>query len=152
MPRRERPPSPRAEAAAGCACAHLRRAARLVTQLYDGALRPSGLRATQFTLLMATHHLEPAPLTRLARIVAMDRTTLTRNLEPLEAQALIRTRTGGDRRVREVSLTDRGRDALARALPLWERAQARVTRRLGPTRLARLLEDLWAVGAVAGST
>ncbi|OLD98669.1 MAG: MarR family transcriptional regulator, partial [Cyanobacteria bacterium 13_1_40CM_2_61_4] len=108
--------------AASCACANLRKAARVTTQLYDATLRPSGLRATQFTLLVATRLSDTAPVTRLVNELGMDRTTLMRNLRLLERQALIRVRPGKDRRIREVVLTERGHEALARAVPLWRRA------------------------------
>src|SRR5713226_7185668 len=87
------------EMAASCACANLRKATRATTQLYDAMLRPSGLRATQFTLLVATRLIHTAPVTRLAKELGMDRTTLTRNLRLLERQGLIRVRPGRDRRV-----------------------------------------------------
>ncbi|MFQ5520815.1 MAG: MarR family winged helix-turn-helix transcriptional regulator [Candidatus Methylomirabilia bacterium] len=131
-----------------CACANLRRAARAVTQLYDEALRPTGLRVTQLTLLVAARRLEPVTVTRLAEATVMDRTTLTRDLKPLEREGFIRIEPGGDRRVREVTLTDQGRKALARALPLWEKAQSRVATGLGQARLRRLLSDLSATVAL----
>jgi len=137
------------EVAASCACAKLRKATRATSQLYDATLRPSGLRATQFTLLVATRLIHTAPVTRLAKELGMDRTTLTRNLSLLERQGLIRIRPGRDRRVREVVLTERGHEALARAVPLWRRAQARVARALGGARLRRLQSDLTATGALA---
>lgn len=140
----------RVERAQSCACFNLRKAARAVTQLYDEALRPADLRATQFALLTATRLLGSAPMTRLAEIMGMDRTTLTRNLRPLERQGLIRVRPGSDGRVREVVLTERGQEALARALPLWERAQGRVVKGLGGSRWRRLLGDLTAMAALAG--
>jgi len=135
------------EVAASCACAKLRKATRATSQLYDATLRPSGLRATQFTLLVATRLIHTAPVTRLAKELGMDRTTLTRNLRLLERQGLIRVRSGRDRRVREVVLTERGHEALAGAVPLWRRAQARVAKVLGEARLRRLQSDLTATGA-----
>lgn len=140
----------RVERAQGCACFNLRKAARAVTQLYDEALRPADLRVTQFALLTATRLLGSAPMTRLAERMGMDRTTLTRNLRPLERQGLIRVRPGKDGRVREVVLTGRGQEALDRAVPLWERVQARVVRGLGGPRWRRLLGDLTAMAALAG--
>lgn len=140
-----------AEIRTSCACAHLRRAARAVTQLYDEVLRPSGLRATQFTLLVALERSGAPPMTRLAEAVGMDRTTLTRNLRPLVRRGLARTRPGRDSRVREVELTDRGRAALSEAIPLWERAQGRVAAALGRPRMRRLLRDLDEAAGVASS-
>jgi DNA-binding MarR family transcriptional regulator len=130
------------EIAATCACFNLRKAARAVTQLYDDALRPTGLRITQFTLLTLVGGLGTISVTRLASAAVMDYTTLVRNLKLLERQGLVRSRATQDKRVREVSLTDRGRRALAPALPLWEKAQARVTSQLSRQRFGRLLADL----------
>ena len=115
-----------AEVADGCACMHLRRSARAVTQLYDETLRPSGLRITQFTLLVAVAIGEPVPITRLADALSLDRTTLARDLRPLTDRDLLEIRTGDDRRTRVVRLTRQGRDALERAYPLWQSAQARI--------------------------
>jgi DNA-binding MarR family transcriptional regulator len=115
-----------AEVADGCACKHLRRSARAVTRLYDETLRPSGLRITQFTLLVAVAIGEPAPITRLADALSLDRTTLGRDLKPLTDRGLVEIKAGDDRRTRVVRLTDQGRDALGRAYPLWQSAQARI--------------------------
>ena len=130
------------DAGATCACFNLRRAARAVTQYFDDRLRPSGLRATQFSLLAATRVHEPVPVSRLAEITLVDRTTLTRNLGLLERQGLLRIDPGRDRRVRSASLTDRGRRALLRAFPLWKGAQEAVVGRLGTNRLRHLLAGL----------
>ena len=137
-----------AEIAAACACFSLRKATRAVTQLYDELLRPTGLRITQFTLLTLVSGFGPVSITRLAKAAVMDYTTLVRNLKLLEREGLVRSRPTKDRRVREVSLTERGHRALTPALPLWEKAQARVAKQLGQERFGRLLADLSAtVGA-----
>jgi DNA-binding MarR family transcriptional regulator len=115
-----------AEVADGCACKNLRRSARAVTRLYDEALRPSGLRITQFTLLVAVAIGEAVPITRLADALSLDRTTLGRDLKPLTDRGLVEIRAGDDRRTRVVRLTGQGRDALGRAYPLWQSAQARI--------------------------
>jgi DNA-binding MarR family transcriptional regulator len=143
--------APRANAAAvkDCTCFNLRKAARAVTQLYDEFLRPSKLRATQFSLLAAINLHGTATITQLAEATVMDRTTLKRNLELLEREGLVRIRPGEDARVREVSLTQTARDRLAAALPLWEKAQAHVTERLGRARTQRFLSDLSAAVAAA---
>ena len=131
-----------------CACLNLRKASRAVTQLYDKALRASGLRATQLGLLMVARLQGPVTVKQVAEMTVTDRTTLTRNLKPLERQGLIRIEPGEDRRERMVTLTDRGQRALAHALPLWEKAQTRVFTLLGRKRLRRLLSDLSAMVAV----
>jgi len=125
-----------------CLCGSLRRAARAITQLYDDMLRPSGLRITQFSILGAAMEMSPITLTRLANATVTDRTTLTRNLKLLEGRGLIRIEAGGDRREREISITRDGADAVKRAYPLWQRAQAQVTRGLGPRRLQAMQTEL----------
>ncbi len=125
-----------------CACFNLRKATRAITQLYDEALRPMGLRVTQFSLLIATMMLGSITVTRLAEIGVMDRTTLTRNLRPLEKKGLIKVVPGDDHRTRVVTLTTRGKDVLSKAIPLWEKAQSRVVKGLGQKRWNSLRADL----------
>ena len=121
------PPPTAEDAAAGCACLRARAAARATTRAYDAALRPLGLRVTQFTLLAALRVAErggrPLSITDLAGRLAMDRTTLSRNLGPLERRGLATVGPEGAHRARPPSLTDAGRDLLGRALPLWAGAQ-----------------------------
>jgi DNA-binding MarR family transcriptional regulator len=125
-----------------CACFKVRKAARAITKFYEEVLRPSGLRATQFSLLMATRVMGPVTLVKLAQVMVMDRTTLTRNLDILEARGLITSKPGEDRREREVNLTSSGMEVLTKAVPLWEKAQERVQEGLGEERLHNLLGDL----------
>lgn len=132
------------EPARACVCFSLRKSARAVSQLYDDALRPSGLRTTQFSLLVATHLLAPVTLGRLAEALVMDRTTLTRNLRPLEKEGLLRGLQAKDRRERKVGLTGRGQEVLNNALPCWKAAQDQLTKELGLERVSRLLTDLGA--------
>jgi DNA-binding MarR family transcriptional regulator len=131
-----------AEVADGCACRELRRAARAVTQLYDETLRPSGLRVTQFTLLVAVAVSEPVPITRLADALSLDRTTLARDLKPLAQRGLLEVATGQDRRMRVVRLTRQGREAIGRAHPLWQRAQAQIVEGSPWTALAGGLQEV----------
>ena len=146
-----RPSGPREAQAAAleCTCFNIRKAARAVTQMYDDFLRPSGLRATQFSLLMLVRGMGPIRITDLAEAAVMDRTTLKRNLELLEREGLVRIEPGEDARVREVSLTAGAEERLAKALPLWQRAQTYVTSALGQGRSDRLLSDLSAAIAAA---
>jgi DNA-binding MarR family transcriptional regulator len=125
-----------------CTCFNLRKAARAVTQLYDEFLRPSGLRVTQFSLLMVIRGLGPMRITYLAEKAVMDRTTLKRNVELLEREGLVRITPGQDARVREVSLTAAAQERLSEALPLWQKAQTHMTTQLGQGRADRLLSDL----------
>ena len=115
-----------------CACAELRRAARAVTRLYDAAIRPSGLRVTQFTLLQALT-LAGVPLTQgaLGDILALDITTLSRSLRPLETAKWIRSFPGADSRERYIEITPLGRRILDRATPAWEGAQRQLQTTLG---------------------
>ena len=127
---------------ATCACFNIRKAARAVTQLYDDMLRPSGLRATQLTLLMLLRGYGPMPITRLADAAGTDRTTLTRNLAILDERGLVRIAPGEDARVRVVELTEAGDRAADAAFPLWQQAQALITGRMGSEGLTRLLAEL----------
>jgi DNA-binding MarR family transcriptional regulator len=132
-----------------CACASLRRAARAVTRDYEHALRDTGLTPTQFTLLQALELLGPSPQGSLSDLLALDSTTLTRTLGPLERAGWIRGGAGDDRREVRWALTPAGRRRLARATPAWERAQARLRTRLGAAPWGRLASDLAAVAAAA---
>jgi len=148
MSQRHHHPTP-ADAARDCACFNLRKAARAVTQMYEAALAPTGIHATQFSVLVALALADGAPLSRVADALVMDRTTLTRNLRPLARRGWVRIKAGEDRRERNLSLTRSARAALDRALPLWQQAQARLRERLGDARWERLLADLPSVVTTA---
>jgi DNA-binding MarR family transcriptional regulator len=108
-----------------CLCMHARRAARALARRFDEALRPAGLTNGQFSLLMSLNRPEAPGMGDVASLLAMDRTTLTANLKPLERRGLLRTTVDEeDRRGRRLALTEAGRGALAAAMPLWRRAQA----------------------------
>ena len=120
--------------ASDCLCFRARRAARAITRAYDAALRPTGLQATQVTLLnvVALGPEGARPMGQLAEILALEISTLTRNLRPLERAGLIGiTRSENDRRVRVVRLTEAGKVRLAAALPHWHRAHAEIVATLG---------------------
>ena len=120
---------------ADCLCFRARRVSRALTRMYDEALRPLGIQATQLTLLNAVAMCGPggATMSRLADILAMDGTTLSRNLRPLEKAELVRiARLETDRRVRLARLTEEGERRVADALPLWSEAHERVVAALGP--------------------
>lgn len=131
--------------AAECAAVNLRKTARAVTQFFDKVLGPSGLRGTQFTVLVAVALADPPTMTRLARALVMDPSTLTRDLRLLERAGMVKTAGGKDRRTRFVTLTPLGRDRLTAALPLWEQAQRQVVRRVGGSRWREILQELSAV-------
>lgn len=132
-----------------CTCFSLRKATRAVTQLYDEALRPTGLRTTQFSLLTLLRLAGGIPMTQLAEEAVMDRTTLSRNLDLLVRDGLVRIQAGADARVREVELTRAGVAKLAAAFPLWQGAQRSVARSLGARRMERMLADLTTAVAAA---
>jgi DNA-binding MarR family transcriptional regulator len=127
---------------AGCACHKVRIAARAVTRAYDDALRPAGLRATQLSVLVAAATDDTLSITALARLMGMDRSTLTRNLRPLEADGLIRIGAEGWRRSRTLAITRKGRSRLEAAVPLWEKAQRALQRSLGEARWKVIRRDL----------
>lgn len=127
---------------AGCLCFRVRRVSRAITRVYDEALRPVGLQATQLTLLNAIAMGGPdgTSFPRLTAILAMDATTLSRNLRPLAAEGLVAIgRRPEDRRVRTVALTDGGAARLRAALPLWQDAHGRILSALGPEAAGDLL-------------
>jgi DNA-binding MarR family transcriptional regulator len=122
-----------------CAVMNLRQVTRSVTNRFDEQLRPVGLRATQLNLLMAIETSTAATVTELAEILAMDRTTMTRNLKLLRDRRLVESK--------KIALTEKGRRAAAAALPLWEKAQAEILGSLGTKRWEALLGELEAVKA-----
>jgi DNA-binding MarR family transcriptional regulator len=117
-------------------------AARAVTRLYDDTLRAVGLRATQLAVLVAVGGDDVVSITALAKFMGMDRSTLTRNLAPLEREGLIRVGNEGWRRSRTVEITKKGRSRLCEAFPLWEKAQEILRRKLGARKWAVILADL----------
>jgi DNA-binding MarR family transcriptional regulator len=125
-----------------CACFNLRKASRVVTQHFDEILKPSGLLITQFTILVAIAMAKSGTINELAELLVMDRTTLTRNLKPMEREGWLTSELGQDRRTRVISLTPNGEVALATALPLWKQAQNGVEEALGQQRWNGLLSHL----------
>jgi DNA-binding MarR family transcriptional regulator len=123
-----------------CTCANLRRASRALTQLYDEALRPSGLRSTQFTILQALSLTGEILQGQLSSLLVIDSTTLTRTLEIMERDGWIAKRSGRDKRERWLRLTKAGQAQFCRALPHWERVQSRFRAKLGPGRWDDLLQ------------
>ena len=125
-----------------CACGRLRRATRALTQLYDDLMEPSGLRVTQFSLLRTLATRESARMSELAKTQLLDRTALSRTLDPLVDRGLVAITPGRDARTREVSLTQAGTRALRSATPHWQRAQAQVAARIGVDKLDALIATL----------
>jgi len=130
---------PASPLASPCHCANLRRATRMVTQLYDRMLAPSGLKVTQYSLLRYVKHLEPVNMTDLAKHMGLDRTTLVRNANLLETQGLIASATGNDLRTHELRLTEHGREVLEEATLMWSEAQEKLETYLGSPQLEAFL-------------
>lgn len=128
-----------------CLCLHLQRAARRVARRFDEALRHLDLTNGQFSLLTSLNRPQPARMGSVATLLAMDRTTLTAALKPLERRGLVRVAVDAeDRRGRVLSLSPAGRALLARAFPVWTRTHAELERQLGvaPDELRRVLREL----------
>jgi DNA-binding MarR family transcriptional regulator len=110
-----------------CLCLHLQRAARAVARRFDAALRPLGLTNGQFSLLMSLNREDPPTIGSVSALLAMDRTTLTANLKPLERRGLVKvTIDDADKRSRRVTLTPPGRVLLVAAVPVWKRTHAAI--------------------------
>jgi DNA-binding MarR family transcriptional regulator len=124
-----------------CTNANVRRAERVITDLYDEFLKPSGLLGTQFRLLGAIASKGTIALTPLADEMELDRTTLARNLKVLERESLVEMTSGEDRRVHLVKITQKGQEAMMKALPLWEEAQAWIVSQMGEERWRAMLND-----------
>ncbi|HLZ56392.1 MAG TPA: MarR family winged helix-turn-helix transcriptional regulator [Ktedonosporobacter sp.] len=132
-----------------CACVNIRQTDRVITRFYDEMLAPSGLYAPQFGLLATIAEAGPVTINGLAEIMDMDRTTLTRNLGVLGKEHLVSSEEGEDRRTRVVTLTEEGEEALRRAWPLWQEAQARIEQAFGSERFDELLGELAEVRGLA---
>jgi DNA-binding MarR family transcriptional regulator len=118
-------------ACASCFCLASRQAARRITRLYDSRMQPSGIRVTQFTILSQLMLRGEMPIGKLASILGMERTTLTRNLALLEQHRWISIKAGDDPRSRMVGITAQGRGMVRRGFPYWSKAQAQVGKMLG---------------------
>ena len=129
-----------------CMCLHVQRAARAVARRFDDALRPLGLTSGQFSLLMSLNRPHPPTIGSVSALLAMDRTTLTANLKPLERRGLVIVAVDEkDRRSRLMSLTPAGRMLLVAAFPVWNRTQAEIERLLPGSSADRLRDDLRAL-------
>ncbi|MFM7344095.1 MAG: MarR family winged helix-turn-helix transcriptional regulator [Tagaea sp.] len=137
------------EIADTCACFHAREAARAVTRAYDRAFAPLGLRATQFSLLVALSVAGPPTITVLAERLGMDRTTLTRNLRPLLRDGYVELAPADGPRPRPPAITRKGRALLDKARDRWREAQDALARKLGRDGMTRALETLSALRAAA---
>jgi DNA-binding MarR family transcriptional regulator len=131
-----------------CNCLSLRKATRHVTQFYDRFLVPTGLRSTQFSILTKLQRMGPTSINALAEAMVMDRTTLGRNIQPLEREGLIAVRQGrADRRSKELHVTDKGAERLVNATDAWAEAQSRFEAVFGGGRSSDLRALLRAITA-----
>src|SRR3954447_149970 len=129
-----------------CLCLHIQRAARALARRFDEALRPLGLTNGQFSLMMSLNRPEPPRIGSVAALLAMDRTTLTAALKPLERRGLVEVRVdAADRRSRLLTLTPAGLALLSSAVPLWERTHAEVEGLLEDADPDRLRDNLRAL-------
>jgi DNA-binding MarR family transcriptional regulator len=129
-----------------CLCLHVQRAARSLARRFDEAFRPLRLTHGQFSLLMSLNRPEPPPMGAVAELLAMDRTTLTAALKPLERRGLVRVaKDQSDRRNRILILTAQGRGLLARAVPIWKRTHSEIERPLSGTTREGLRAGLMAL-------
>jgi DNA-binding MarR family transcriptional regulator len=132
-----------------CLCLHVQRTARALSRRFDEAFRALDLTSGQFSLLVSLNRAEPPSIGAVAPLLAMDRTTLTAALKPLERRGLIKVSVDAkDRRSRLLNLTGKGRALLARAVPLWEQTHATLEKRLANADPERLRNDL---GLLLGS-
>jgi DNA-binding MarR family transcriptional regulator len=130
------------EVATCCLCQKARNTARTLTRFYDQYFAGSGIEPTQFNLLVAIGLSEPVSVVQLAGHLGLERTTLTRNLVPLEREGLVQTRTGADARQRLLNLTQNGRRSLQSNLAIWKKAQQAAAAALGKNDFDRLSEAL----------
>lgn len=125
-----------------CVCFNLRKASRLLSQVYDQELKPTGIKVTQFSLMMAIAGNSDTTIGKLARPLGMDRTTLSRNAKILESKGLIQIEEGEDHREQILKLTEEGVLLLHEVIPIWEGAQKKLTEKMGEKRLDELLSEL----------
>ncbi|MBB3314550.1 DNA-binding MarR family transcriptional regulator [Rhizobium sp. BK181] len=129
-----------------CLCLHVQRAARALARLFDDALRPVGLTNGQFSLMMSLNRPEPPPMGPVATLLAMDQTTLTAALKPLQRRGWVNvTQNAKDKRRRLLSLTPEGKAVLAAAVPIWESTHASLEDALPDGDMGRLRRDLQAL-------
>ncbi|KWV52651.1 MAG: MarR family winged helix-turn-helix transcriptional regulator [Phyllobacterium sp.] len=129
-----------------CLCLHVQRAARALARLFDDALRPVGLTNGQFSLMTSLNRPEPPPMGPVATLLAMDQTTLTAALKPLQRRGWVNvTQNAKDKRRRLLSLTPEGKAVLAAAVPIWESTHASLEEALPDGDMGRLRRDLQAL-------
>jgi DNA-binding MarR family transcriptional regulator len=129
-------------AAENCVCFNLRWVTRVVTQFYDAEMRRYGIRPTQGSILLALQAKDSWTMAELSDWLGMDRTTLVRNLRPLQRDGLVQSGGGGRGRLVEVAITAKGRKQIEKLTPAWKSAQRAVVKTLGAKRWSAILSDL----------
>lgn len=132
----------------GCVCLNMRMAMRSVTKMYDAELKPAGIKITQFSLLAAIDGSSDISITQLAKFLGLDRTTLSRNLGPLEREGYVHVSSEGYQRIRTMSLTPKGKAKLDEAMPLWRKAQKKILKTIGEDNWLDMMGQLKAMEAV----
>ena len=130
------------EAAKKCACFNFRMISRLITQKFNAVTIPCGLQITQFGVLASICMCEGIAITRLSEKLVMDRTTLTRNIRPLEKNGYIKIGTGKDQRVKILNITAKGKDLVQAICPKWKATQLNIINKFGEERWEKLLHEL----------
>ena len=130
-----------------CVCFNLRWVTRAVTRFFDAEVRRLGVRPTQTPILGALQARDGWSMAELSEWLGMERTTLVRNLRPLQRDGLVRARGGGRGGHVELTITEKGRATLAKAIPAWRAAQDKVVAILGPERWSNLIRDLERIAA-----
>lgn len=125
-----------------CVCFNLRMVTRIVTKFFDAEMRRHGIRPTQGTILLSLNGKSSWTMAELSEWLGMDRTTLVRNLQPLQRDGLVEAAGGGRGSRVEVSITSEGREKIAECLPAWRAAQSAAVNALGEERWSELLTDL----------
>ncbi len=130
-----------------CLCLHAQRAARALARRFDAALKPAGLTNGQFSLLMSLNRPEPPPMGPVAQLLAMDRTTLTAALKPLQKRGLVSVEPDPkDKRGKRLRLTEEGLAMLVHALPIWTQTHVEVEAQIASGDANRLRQDLIDLG------
>jgi DNA-binding MarR family transcriptional regulator len=125
-----------------CVCFNLRRVTRAVTQFYDAEMRRHGIRHTQGTILLALNAKESWTMAELSDRLGLERTTLVRNLQPLQREGLAQVTGGGHGNLVELAITAKGRKQVEKFMPAWRASQSAVVKTLGEKRWSAILSDL----------
>ena len=125
-----------------CINFNLKKAQRFLTKLYDSELKKVGIRSTQFSILGILCRRGTMTISKFSDFLTVERTTLTRNLRPLERDGLIKIQSGKDKRNKEITITNKGKNVFAKAFPLWQQAQKRIKDEIGLPKFESILNDL----------